>query len=55
MKRIKRKDKEEKMCKCGKNPAEEPHTCPYAEEIGGDSETLCTCCEDCRYECAMDI
>jgi len=46
---------EEKMCKCRKNPAAEPHTCPYAEEINGDSETLCTCCEDCQYECAMDI
>jgi len=55
MKRTKREDKEEKMCKCGRNPAEEPHTCPYSEEIGGNSETLCTCCEDCRHECAMDI
>lgn len=32
----------------------EPHTCPYAEEIGGSSE-LCTCCKECEYQCAMDI
>lgn len=24
-----------------------PHTCPYAEDIKGDYDTLCTCCEDC--------
>ncbi|MHA1943804.1 MAG: hypothetical protein ACW96M_05350, partial [Candidatus Thorarchaeota archaeon] len=32
-----------------------PHTCPYAEEIGGDSETLCTCSKADEYQCAMDI
>ena len=39
----------------GKNETAEPHTCPFAEEIGDDSETLCTCCDECAYECAMDI
>lgn len=38
-----------------KNPAAEPHTCPFSEEINGDSESLCNCCDDCMYECAMDI
>ena len=41
-------------CK-GKNDAEEPHTCPYAEDINDDHESLCTCCNDCAHECAMDI
>jgi len=39
---------------CG-NAATEPHTCPFAEEINDDSETLCTCCDDCTQECAWDI
>jgi hypothetical protein len=37
------------------NEATEPHTCPFAEEIRADYETLCTCCPDCAHECAMDI
>lgn len=43
-----------KLCKCGKNPATEPHTCPYDEEIF-DSKKLCTCCEECQHECLMEI
>lgn len=53
---------EKKKCegKCGardgcQNPAEEDHTCPYAEEINEDYESLCNCCSDCAHECAMDI
>lgn len=38
-----------------KNPSAEDHTCPFSEEINGDSETLCNCCDDCTHECAMDI
>ncbi len=41
-------------CRCGSN-GELPYTCPYAEEIGGDSNTLCNCCDDCSNQCAMDI
>jgi hypothetical protein len=37
------------------NDAIEPHTCPFAEEINDDGETLCRCCDDCTHECAMDI
>ena len=33
----------------------ELHTCPYAEEIGGDYETLCDCDEERTRQCAMDI
>ena len=42
------------ICDCGNN-VESLHTCPYREEINGDSETLCNCCSDCEHTCAMDI
>lgn len=35
--------------------AQEPHGCPYAEEINDDFTTKCNCCEACTHECAMDI
>jgi len=31
------------------------HTCPYAEEIHNDYETLCDCDEERTYQCAMDV
>jgi len=31
------------------------HTCPYAEEIHGDYETLCDCNEEQQRQCAMDV
>ena len=31
------------------------HTCPYAEEINGDYETLCDCDEERTYQCAQNI
>ena len=41
---------------CGNNEGtSELHTCPYAEDIHGDSESMCNCCSDCEYECCMDI
>ena len=43
------------MCECGKNPATEPHTCPYKEEIEDDHTTLCTCCKECEDQCADDV
>jgi hypothetical protein len=39
----------------GRNEATEPHTCPYAEDVDGDVETLCTCCEFCTDSCADEI
>lgn len=48
--------RKKKMCpKCGKNEAQKPHTCPYAEDIHSDHESLCMCCEQCERECARDI
>ena len=41
-------------CRCEKDEIEE-HTCPFAEEIHGDYESLCTCCAECEHQCAMDI
>lgn len=41
-------------CRCGET-SERLHTCPFAEEINGDSETLCNCCSECEHQCAMDI
>jgi hypothetical protein len=43
------------ICPKCDNEAEPEHTCPYASEIYDDEETLCTCCEQCSYQCAMDI
>lgn len=36
-------------------PTERHHTCPFKEDILGDSETLCRCCENCERECRMSI
>lgn len=33
----------------------EPHSCPYSEEIGGNYELQCRCCDACRHQCLMDI
>ena len=45
----------DELCEtCEKNPKEQPHTCPFGEEIHGSTET-CTCCDDCQRECVMDI
>ena len=40
---------------CNKNPAAEMHPCPYLEEIYDNHEDVCTCCDDCSYECFMDV
>lgn len=43
------------LCRsCRKNPAEEDHACPFAEEIYNDHEP-CNCCKECTNECCMDI
>ena len=40
---------------CSKERGEPLHTCPFAEDIHQDSNTLCNCCEDCQHGCCMDI
>lgn len=37
------------------NDAEELHSCPYAEDVHGDSESQCNCCESCRNKCSDNI
>lgn len=46
--------KPDPVCKCGET-GEPDHSCPYAEEINDDSDSLCNCCQKCRHECAMDV
>jgi hypothetical protein len=43
------------ICKCGKSASMDDHTCPFREELNNDSESLCNCCANCQYECAMDV
>lgn len=38
---------------CGHAPSA-PHECPFAYEIRGDYR-LCTCCDECAHQCAMDV
>ena len=45
----------EKCPKCEEREAQEEHTCPYLEEIGNSYEELCTCCEYCTQNCAMEV
>lgn len=47
---------EDNNLQCGHKDKREPlHTCPYKKEINNDSESLCSCCEACTRECAMDV
>lgn len=39
---------------CGK-VTEGCHTCPYNEDINDDYDSLCNCCDDCSYQCIMNI
>ena len=50
-----RKAKVDLCPRCKVMPADEPHTCPFAEEINGNTESLCTCCSSCTHDCAMDV
>jgi len=39
----------------GKGIGEDDHTCPFAEEINDDHESMCNCCNVCASGCADDI
>jgi hypothetical protein len=48
-------DKPSNTCDCCKVREARPiHVCVYSEEIG-DGSRMCNCCEECTYQCAMDI
>lgn len=40
---------------CDCDSGNEPHGCPYREELESDYETQCTCCAACTRQCAQDI
>jgi hypothetical protein len=44
---------EEGKCRCG-GKGIELHPCPFKDEIHGDTETLCNCCDDCTQECWLE-
>ena len=48
-------DQTSNKCEKCKRPGEPLHTCPALEELAGDTETLCNCCEHCQQNCAEDI
>ncbi len=54
-----RKSPRKKDSCCGKsgctNPPDEEHICPYQEDINNNRDFTCTCCADCRWQCAQDI
>lgn len=37
------------------NDAKPVHLCPYLQDIYGDSETKCKCCNDCQNDCTREI
>lgn len=39
---------------CSKNSANEPHICPYKDDINNNQE-LCDCCIKCEGDCTKDI
>ena len=44
-----------KCHKCKTGPARIAHVCPWKHELKGDTSSLCTCCNSCTRECAMDV
>lgn len=48
-------DADKKCQHCGKAVDGTKHSCPYQSDVNSDSEYQCNCCDDCAYECAMDI
>jgi len=55
IRKAKRRENNNGMCKCGVNRRTKPHACPYDEDMRGIYTANCTCCPECEHECAMDI
>lgn len=36
-------------------PEKEEHMCPFKQDIEGDEESLCNCCDSCRQICVSEI
>lgn len=46
--------------KCEKNKSQNEHTCPYKVALADDNDIevlldFCNCCEECEYQCGMNI
>jgi len=50
------KEGDDTLCpSCHKNPAEPPHSCPFAEEVSRNDDPMhCTCCKECTRQCFLD-
>ena len=46
---------ETKCQQCGNKTEEEEHPCPYLQELDGDEEPHCNCCESCINDCHLSI
>lgn len=40
---------------CGATVEPVLHSCPYQAEINDDDSDVCNCCENCAYECALEV
>lgn len=44
------------VCESCKGPTDPvKYTCPYQEDVNGNYETLCNCCDSCQQNCIDDI
>ena len=39
----------------GKGSKAKPHTCPFRVELYNDSDTRCTCCDECEIGCIREV
>lgn len=50
------KQKENLCYRCKKEPGtENPHVCPFSQDLHDDHSESCNCCDDCTIECARDV
>ena len=45
----------EKCQRCKTAEADEPHICPYQDDVNSDTEYRCNCCSDCYSDCTQEI
>ena len=44
------------LCQHGKDHSlEDEHTCPFAEDVHNDKDSICNCCDECTKDCSDDI
>ena len=42
------------LCKCG-GPSGDGDVCPYSQDVLGEEDELCNCCDICRDNCSQAI